>query len=54
MDDPREADLDHVNLRLTKGLKACRTIVSNYRAMIAGEDESDAAIPPPEDSEEEQ
>lgn len=36
MDDPREAELDHVNSRLSRGLKACRTIESNYRALIAG------------------
>ena len=39
--------LDEVTSRLTDGLKACRTIVSDYRAMIAGKDGPAGA--PPED-----
>ena len=38
MTDPRHPDVEEANLRLTEGLKACRSIVSNYRSMIAGDD----------------
>ena len=44
MDGPRDADVDDANARLTDSLKSCRTIVSNYRALIAGDD--DGALPP--------
>ena len=37
--------LDEVTSRLTDGLKACRTIVSDYRQMIAGKDDSGPAQP---------
>jgi hypothetical protein len=53
MDDPRDAELYHVNSRLSRGLKACRTIVSNYRALIAGGVEGDRAKPQPKSLEEE-
>jgi len=53
MDVPREAELDHVNSRLSKGLKACRTIVSNYRALIAGGVKGDRAKPQPKSLKEE-
>jgi hypothetical protein len=36
MNDPREKAAEEANSRLTEGLKACRSILSNYRAMIAG------------------
>ena len=39
--------LDEVTSRLTDGLKACRTIVSNYRAMIVRKE--DSADAPPEE-----
>ena len=38
---------DEVTSRLTDGLKACRNIVSDYRAMIAGKE--DSADAPPEE-----
>ena len=45
--------LDEVTSRLTDGLKACRTIVSDYRAIIGGQDKSAAPQPqePPEGTE---
>ena len=41
MNDPFETDVEEANSRLTEGLKACRSIVSNYRAMIAGDQTSE-------------
>ena len=38
MNDPRDPDLEETNVRLAEGLKACRSIVSDYRAAIARED----------------
>jgi hypothetical protein len=53
MDDPREdSELDHVNSKLDKGLTACRAIVSNYRALIAGRVGSDPPHPPSKNVEE--
>lgn len=36
-DDERESDFDHANLALNEGLKSCRAVVSNYRAMMSGD-----------------
>ena len=33
---PREADVEQVSRRLHQSLKACRLMVANYRAMLAG------------------
>ena len=33
----RNADVEHVSLRLAQGLKACRSMVANYRAMLDAE-----------------
>jgi hypothetical protein len=33
----RTADVEHVSLRLAQGLKACRSIVASYRAVLGGE-----------------
>lgn len=33
----REDDFERESSRLNEGLKTCRTVVDNYRAMIAGE-----------------
>jgi hypothetical protein len=30
----RDADVEHVSLKLAQGLKACRSMVANYRAML--------------------
>jgi hypothetical protein len=34
---PRDADLDELNSKLNEGLKACRSMVENYRAMLTPE-----------------
>jgi hypothetical protein len=35
-DHPRENDFELESSRLNEGLKSCRTVMDNYRAMIAG------------------
>jgi hypothetical protein len=37
---PTDVDLEQENSRLAEGLKSCRTVVSNYRALIAGDGEA--------------
>ena len=32
----REAEAEHVQLKLAQGLKACRAMVDNYRLMLGG------------------
>lgn len=48
MNDPRDADIemDEANTRLVAGLKSCRSVVENYRAMLLGdqEDAADGAV----------
>jgi len=34
--DPLQVDPEKANLQLSEGLKTCRLVVSNYRAMVAG------------------
>ena len=36
-DDPRENEFERESSRLNEGLKTCRTVMDNYRAMIAGD-----------------
>ena len=33
----RDMDVEHVSLRLAQGLKACRSMVASYRAVLGGE-----------------
>ena len=33
----RTADVEHVSLRLAQGLKACRSMIADYRAMLDAE-----------------
>jgi hypothetical protein len=33
----RDADVEHVSLTLAQGLKACRSMVAKYRAMLDAE-----------------
>lgn len=33
----RAADAEHASFRLAQGLKACRSVVANYRMMLGGE-----------------
>jgi hypothetical protein len=37
IDDRQHAEVEELNSRLADGLKACRSIVSDYRAIITGE-----------------
>ena len=37
MNNPRDADFEEANSQLAAGLKSCRSVVDNYRAMLAGE-----------------
>jgi len=45
MNDPRDADfeVDEANTRLVAGLKSCRSVVENYRAMLSGEQDEGRA-----------
>lgn len=36
-DAPRDTDLDETNLKLSEGLKVCRSVIDNYRSMLSGE-----------------
>ena len=42
-DDVREPDFEEASTRLNEGLKTCRAVIDNYRAMIIGEHGSRAA-----------
>jgi hypothetical protein len=35
--NPRDADFEEANSQLVAGLKSCRSVVENYRAMLAPE-----------------
>jgi len=35
--DPREPDFEQANDQLNEGLKNCRAVVNNYRAMLFGD-----------------
>lgn len=35
--DPTEDNFDEANAQLNDGLKSCRAVVSNYRALLAGD-----------------
>jgi len=41
IDDRQDTDVDEAHARLADGLKACRAIVSDYRAIIAGNQADD-------------
>jgi hypothetical protein len=45
---PLEAEIEKANSSLTAGLKACRSILSDYRAMMAGEESAGGVdhVPP--------
>ena len=40
---PREADVEAANSQLNEGLKACRAMVANYRAIMAADQEAKSA-----------
>jgi hypothetical protein len=35
--EPRDADFEEANSQLVAGLKSCRSVVDNYRAMLTPE-----------------
>lgn len=43
--DPREPDFEQANNQLNEGLKSCRAVVNNYRAMLAGDHGPDGDLP---------
>ena len=52
MNGPRgdaDVEVDEANTRLVAGLKSCRTVVENYRAMLTGETEEGQADAQPAD-----
>ena len=40
MNNPRDADFEEANSQLVAGLKSCRSVVENYRAMLAPEQDA--------------
>ena len=34
---PPDSDIEQASARLNEGLKSCRTVIDNYRAMLSGE-----------------
>ena len=36
-DEPRDADFEQASSQLNHGLKSCRAVVENYRAILTGE-----------------
>ena len=47
-DPPREANLEQASLKLAQGLKACHSVVANYRAMLGGGANDNGPAGPPE------
>ena len=41
-EDPREREFEQESSRLNEGLKSCRAVMDNYRAMMFGGHESDS------------
>jgi hypothetical protein len=38
--NPRDADIDEVNARLSDGLKTCRSMVVNYKALLKSDQDA--------------
>lgn len=36
-EDPRKADIEQANSQLEQGLKSCRSVIANYKVILAGE-----------------
>lgn len=36
-DSPNDAILDEASVKLSEGLKVCRSVIDNYRSMLSGE-----------------
>ena len=41
INDSRDADFEEANSQLLAGLKSCRSVVENYRAMLSAEPDAD-------------
>ena len=41
IDDRQDVEVEEANSRLADGLKACRSIVSDYRAIITGDQDGE-------------
>lgn len=44
--DPLEPKFEEASAQLDEGLKSCRTVVRNYRAMLGAQPEADDSVPP--------
>ena len=42
---PPEADVEEISLSIADGLKSCRSMIANYRAMISGDGEANDNLP---------
>jgi hypothetical protein len=40
---PRDADANEISSRLIAGLKSCKSVVENYRAMLSGNEIEEAS-----------
>jgi hypothetical protein len=40
-EEARESDFERESSRLSEGLKSCRAVMDNYRAMMTGDAQSD-------------
>ena len=49
MKDPHDADFKEASSQLAAGIKSCRSVVENYRAMLSGETDEGQTVGP-EDS----
>jgi hypothetical protein len=47
-DDPKEVDAEQAHTTLNEGLKSCRSVVDNYREMLAGKRGDDSGASPEE------
>jgi hypothetical protein len=45
---PPDADIDKLHARLSDGLKACRSMVANYKALLKADPEAEAAPDDPD------
>ena len=43
-DSPREPEIDEVNARLNDAIKSCRSVVANYKALLAADQSHAEAV----------
>jgi hypothetical protein len=53
-DDAREAELEAAASSLKQGLKSCRSVISSYRNLLAGDQDNNAPLSEENDSEQRQ